>query len=143
MPHAKVYIHFVWTTKNRIPFLDTYDLRKNLWNHIRDNAKSKGIFIDSINGYQEHCHCLISLGIEQSMANVMRLLKGESSYWMNKNHLCKFKFEWQDEYFAHSVSESLVDKVRSYIDNQEQHHAKKTFQREYDEMIELHGLQKL
>jgi len=143
MPHAKVYIHFVWTTKNRIPFLDTYDLRKKLWNHIKDNAKAKGIFIDSINGHQEHCHCLISLGIEQSMANVMRLLKGESSFWMNKNQQCKFKFEWQNEYFAVSVSESLVGKVRSYIDSQEEHHAKKTFQREYDEMIELYRFQKL
>jgi len=95
MPHSKVYIHFVWTTKNRIPFLDTYELRKNLWNHIKDNAKKKGIFVDRVDGYQEHCHCLVSLGIEQSMANVMHLLKGESSYWMNKNRLCKFKFEWQ------------------------------------------------
>jgi len=143
MPHAKVYIHFVWTTKNRIPFLDTYDLRKNLWNHIRDNAKSKGIFIDSINGYQEHCHCLISLGIEQSMANVMRLLKGESSYWINKNHQFKHRFEWQNEYFAVSVSESLVDKVRNYIDDQEQHHRKKPFQNEYDELIELSDFRKI
>src|SRR5688572_8740470 len=129
MPHTKVYIHFVWTTKNRIPFLDTYHLRKNLWNHIKENAYKKGIFIDRINGHQEHCHCLVSLGIEQSMANVMRLLKGESSYWINKTQLCKATFEWQNEYFAVSVSESLVDKVRSYIDNQEEHHAKKTFQR--------------
>jgi putative transposase len=139
MPHAKVYIHFVWTTKNRLPFLHTYELRKTLWTHIKENAVKKGIFIDKINGYQEHCHCLISLGIEQSMANVMQLVKGESSYWMNKNRLCKHKFEWQDEYFAISISQSQVDKVRTYIDNQEEHHRKKTFQKEYDEMIELYA----
>ena len=136
MPHAKVYIHFVWTTKNRIPFLDTLDLRKKLWIHIKENAKAKGIFIDAINGYQEHCHCLVSLGIDQSMSKVMQLVKGESSHWMNKHQLGKHKFEWQDEYFAVSVSASLMDKVRTYIDNQEQHHHKKTFQDEYDEMID-------
>ena len=95
MPHTKVYIHFVWTTKNRFPFLDTYDLRRNLWSHIKDNAKAKGIFIDNINGYKEHCHCLISLGTDQSMSKVMQLLKGESAYWINKNQLLKYKFEWQ------------------------------------------------
>ena len=77
------------------------------------------------------------------MANVMRLLKGESSYWINKNYLFKYKFEWQNEYFTVSVSESLVDKVRSYIDDQEQHHRKKTFQNEYDELIELSDFRKI
>ena len=142
MPYTKVYIHFVWTTKNRIPFLDTYDLRKKLWDHIRENAKAKGIFIDSINGYKEHCHCLISLGIDQSISKVMQLLKGESAYWMNKNQLLKYKFEWQDEYFAVSVSESALDKVRTYIGNQEQHHRKETFKQEYDELIEAEGFEK-
>jgi len=142
MPYTRVYIHFVWTTKNRIPFLDTYDLRKKLWDHIRENAKAKGIFIDSINGYKEHCHCLISLGIDQSISKVMQLLKGESSHWMNKNQLLKYKFEWQNEYFAVSVSESALDKVRTYIGNQEQHHRKETFKQESDELIEAEGNEK-
>ena len=136
MPHSKVYIHFVWTTKNRIPYLNTYDLRKKLWDHIKENARTKGIFIDIVNGYKEHCHCLISLGIDQSISKVMQLLKGESAYWMNKNQLCKAKFGWQDEYFVVSVSESALDKVRTYIGNQEQHHRKETFKQEYDELIE-------
>jgi REP element-mobilizing transposase RayT len=62
MPFIKVYIHFVWSTKNRIQFLDTKELRQLVWNHIRKNAKKKGIHIDFINGYSDHCHCLISLG---------------------------------------------------------------------------------
>ena len=64
MAFIKVYIHFIWSTKNRVPFLDSSELRKKVWEHIKENAKEKGIFIDTINGYQEHCHCLISLGIE-------------------------------------------------------------------------------
>jgi hypothetical protein len=56
--------------------------------------------------------------------------------------LTKEKFEWQDEYFAVSVSESIVDKVRDYINNQEEHHKKKTFQEEYDEFMIKFGFQK-
>lgn len=72
----------------------------------------------------------------------MQLIKGESSFWINKNELTKSKFEWQDEYFAVSVSESIIDKVRNYIKNQESHHSKKTFQEEYDEFISKYGFEK-
>ena len=66
----------------------------------------------------------------------MQLIKGESSYWINKHELTSRKFEWQDEYFAVSVSESKLDLVRNYIKNQEEHHRKKTFQEEYQELIQ-------
>jgi putative transposase len=142
MPFVKVNIHFIWSTKNREAFLDSPDLRNKIWLHIKDNAIKKGIFIDTINGYQEHCHSLISLGTEQTMSKIMQLIKGESSYWINKQNMCKRKFEWQDEYFAASVSESMVEKVRDYINNQEEHHKKKSFQDEYDQFIEKLGFQK-
>ena len=132
MPYVNVKIHFVWSTKNRVPFLASSELRKKVWKHIKDNSIEKGIFIDMINGYQEHCHCLISLGMDQSISKIMNLLKGESSYWINKNKLCREKFEWQDEYFAMSVSDSSVPRVREYIKNQEEHHRTKTFAEEYD-----------
>lgn len=139
MPFIKVYIHFVWSTKNRAPFLNSKELRLKVWNHIRENAKKKGIFIDFVNGYNDHCHCLVSLGVDQTLQKVMQLIKGESSFWINKQELTKEKFEWQDEYFAVSVSESQLNKVREYIKNQEEHHSKKTFQQEYDEFISKYG----
>jgi len=142
MPFIKVYIHFVWSTKNRQPFLSTPELRKMMWNHIRDNAKKKGIYIDFINGYKEHCHCLVSLGDDQTMRQLMQLIKGESSHWINKENLLSEKFEWQDEYFGVSVSESLVDKVRNYIKNQESHHTQNTWEEEYNELIEKNGFQR-
>lgn len=143
MAFIKVYIHLVWSTKNRIPYLNSIELRQKVWQHIRDNAKEKGIYIDFINGYSDHCHCLISLGVDQNIQKIIQLLKGESSFWINKNQLTKEKFEWQDEYFAVSVSESIVDKVRDYIKNQEIHHTKKTFQEEYDDFILKYGFQKI
>lgn len=133
MPFIKAYIHFVWSTKNRIPFLETEDLRFKVWNHIRENAKQKDIFIDVVNGYKEHCHCLISLGSDQTIQKVVQLLKGESSYWINRNKLTSEKFELQDEYYAVSVSESMIERVRNYIKNQEKHHKTKSFDQEVDE----------
>jgi len=142
MPFATVYIHFVWSTKDRQPFLNSPELRKKVWEHIKENALQKEIFIDTINGYQEHCHCLISLGIEQTMSKTMQLIKGESSFWINKNHLCERKFEWQDEYFALSVSRSMVETVRNYIKKQEAHHKKDNFQHEYAQLVEKHSFLK-
>lgn len=141
MPFVKVYIHFVWSTKNRHPFLSTPDVRLKVWKHILENAKEKGIFVDFISGYSDHCHCLVSLGIDQTIQKVMQLIKGESSFWINKNGLTNEKFEWQDEYFAVSVSESMIDKVREYIRKQEIHHTQKSFGEEYDEFISKYGLQ--
>ena len=116
--------------------------QRKVWKHISENAKEKGIYIDFINGYSDHCHCLISLGADQNIQKIMQLIKGESSFWINKNRLTKEKFEWQDEYFAVSVSESIIDKVRDYIKNQETHHKKKTFQEEYDDFIIKFGFDK-
>ncbi|NQW36807.1 MAG: IS200/IS605 family transposase [Flavobacteriales bacterium] len=142
MPFIKVYIHFVWSTKNREAFLSSKEIRRKVWQHIRENAKEKGIFIDFINGYSDHCHCLISLGVNQTIQKVMQLIKGESSFWINKQKLTSKKFEWQDDYFAVSVSESMIDKVRNYIKNQETHHYKKSFQEEYDAFISKYPFKK-
>jgi len=117
MSFIKVYIHFVWSTKNRVPYLHSKELRVKVWKHIQENALKKGIFIDFVNGYAEHCHCLISFGADQTIQKTMQLIKGESSFWINKNNLTTEQFEWQDEYYAVSVSESMIEKVRSYIRN--------------------------
>ena len=135
MPFVRIWIHLVWATKNRQPLL-TKDIRQKIFAHIRENASKKNIYIDFVIGYTDHVHCLISLNQEQTIAKVAQLIKGESSFWINKNNLCKENFEWQDDYFAVSVSESGVNRVREYIKNQEIHHGTKTFQQEYDEFIE-------
>ncbi|MDQ8141173.1 IS200/IS605 family transposase [Chryseobacterium sp. CFS15] len=136
MPFIKIYIHLVFSTINRIPFLNSTEVRVMIWKHIKENASSKGIYLDMINGYSDHCHCLISLGSNQNIEKIVQLIKGESSFWINKNKLTKDKFAWQDEYFAVSVSESMIESVRNYIKNQEIHHQKKTFAEEYQEFIE-------
>jgi len=134
MGYIKIWVHLVWTTKNHKPLL-TKEIRQDIFNHIRENALKKNIYIDFINGYVEHVHCLISMGSGQNIDNILMLLKGESSHWINKQNILKEKFEWQKEYFAVSVSESAVNRVRDYIKNQENHHKKKSFNDEYQEFI--------
>jgi len=141
MSYIKVWLHFVWSTKDRKPLL-TNDIRQKIFRHIRENAHEKGIFIDFINGYSDHVHCLISLGAEQTLKQIMQLLKGESSHWINKNALCKEKFAWQDDYFVVSVSESVINNVRDYIKNQEAHHRQQSFDEEFEIFLKRAGFQR-
>ena len=76
---------------------------------------------------------------EQTVSKISQLIKGESSFWINKNKLISQKFSWQDDFWAVSVSESHVEAVRKYIGNQEEHHRKKTFDEEVDEFMEKYG----
>ncbi len=139
MAFVKNWLHCVWGTKNRTPFL-TDRIRLDVINHIKANAKEKKIYIDSVNGYKDHLHCLISLDPDCTLAKVMQMIKGESSFWINKNKLTRYKFEWAVEYYAASVSESRLNKVRQYIRNQEDHHRKKSWEEEYNELLADWGL---
>jgi len=138
MPYVRIWIHAVWATKQRSPIL-TDDVRKAIFQHVKENAAAKNIFLDNVNGHVDHIHCLISLGREQSIGEIIKLIKGESSYWINKMGLIKTKFDWQDDYYAVSVCESALKSVRKYIQDQEEHHRKKSFEDEYAEFISESG----
>ncbi|MDW7681813.1 MAG: IS200/IS605 family transposase [bacterium] len=140
MPFIQIWIHLIWSTKNRQPYLTTA-VRSQIIAHIRENARHKGIHLDFINGHLEHLHTLISLKSDQSIAKVAQLLKGESSYWVNQKQLINTEFNWQEEYIALSVSHSAVDKVREYIKNQQQHHQKRTFAEEYKLFLKKNGFE--
>jgi len=134
MSHTRILLHVIWATKNRNPLI-TKELKPLLLNHIKDNSVKKGIFIESMNCVEDHIHLLISLSADQAIAKVVMLIKGESSFWINKEKLIPVKFEWQFDYFAVSVSESIAEKVKKYIANQEEHHKKKTFMEEYTDFL--------
>lgn len=138
MSCIKVYVHYVWSTKNRIPFL-TDNIRSQLFSHIRENAKSKKIYIDFINGFTDHIHMLASLNDELSIGKIAQLVKGESSHWINKNKLTDTKFGWQDEYLCVGVCDDKIDVVRNYIAKQPEHHRTISFATEYDKFIGRYG----
>jgi putative transposase len=140
MPYTKVMIHLIWSTKNRLPIISK-DLKPLLLSHIKENSIAKDIYIDCLNCVEDHIHLLVSLGREQTISKVVMLIKGESSFWINKQKLITQTFEWQEEYIALSVSESGIEKVRQYIGNQEEHHKKKTFAQECEEFLAAHGFE--
>jgi REP element-mobilizing transposase RayT len=139
MSWVRIWVHLVFSTKNREPFLNDSELRKRFFQHVKQNAEEKQIWLDCVSGYAEHAHCLVSLGKDQSVSEIAQLIKGESSFWINKNGLMEKKFFWQDDYWAVSVSESHLEKVRQYIHNQEKHHGKVPFNEEVSEFMERYG----
>jgi putative transposase len=139
MSWVRVYIHFVFSTKNKVPFLSSKEIRAKVYEHIKQNASEKEIWIDSVNGYHDHMHCLVSLGKTQTISDVARLIKGESSFWINKNKLTNRKFSWQDDFWAVGVSESHVKSVRSYIKGQEERHKNIPFAEEVNDFMNKYG----
>ena len=142
MSFVKIWVHLVFSTKKRQPFLKK-EIRIKIIKHIIENCKEKGIFLQAINGYDDHLHCLISLGKDQSISKVSQLIKGESSFWLNNQKLLLDKFQWQDDYFAVSVSQSQLSTVVNYIKNQEEKHSKKSFLEEVDEFVKIYGFEKM
>ncbi len=134
MSYVKVWIHAVWGTKNRVHVL-TKETREQVTNHIRENARKKEIHIDRLNGPADHLHCLFALNADHSVAKALQLMKGESAHWANDVGVTPSKFQWANEYYAVSVSESSLNRVRAYIDGQDEHHRMKRFDEEWEDLL--------
>ena len=143
MSYIRIWVHTVWATKRREPIL-TDEFHPILFEHIFENAKKKDIYIDSINGYREHVHCITSLRRQQTIDKTMQLIKGESSFWTNKKYgKLTTKLNQQEEYFAVSFGESQLGLMRGYLKKQEEHHRKKSFQEEVDEFMVRYNFARL
>ena len=101
--------------------------------HIQDYCKSQGIVLLAVNGYVDHLHCLIDLQKDQNISMVAKLIKGESSFWINKNICVDKSFAWQNEYRAISVGEGQVNRLKLYIKSQAEHHQNKPISQKFDE----------
>ncbi|GHT60858.1 transposase [Bacteroidia bacterium] len=139
MSYVRIWVHVVFSIKDRTSQILEKTGRHALLRHIQEQCAKKEIYLDCINGYLDHLHLLISLGKQQTIANVMQNIKGESSFWANRQRLFRDSLEWQDDYYAVSVSESQVNRVRRYILMQEQHHSKKTYAEEADRFMKIYG----
>ena len=139
MSWIRVWVHIVFTTKNKVPYLHKAEIRQAVFKHIKEEAARKNIILDCVNGYRDHAHCLLSLSGDQQLSKTVQSIKGESSYWINSNGLISKKFAWQDDYWAVSVSESHLESVRRYIHRQEEHHKKTSFHEEINRFMEKYG----
>ncbi len=90
----------------------------------------------AINNMPDHLHIFVGLHPTHSVSDFMRIVKGDSSEWINKEKLTNRKFQWQDGYGAFSYSRSYIDNVVKYIMNQQEHHKKISFLEEYKKMLQ-------
>jgi len=106
-----------------------------------DLAKELSIHSERLNIQPEHVHILIILPADKTLAEIVKRFKGESSRWINENNLIQGRFRWQRGYGGFSVSASQLDKVKKYIENQDEHHRTKTFTEEYNEWLKQYKIE--
>jgi REP element-mobilizing transposase RayT len=137
---SSVYLHIVFSTKERMPFLSDPQVREEVFAFLGGIAKSQGCPPLLVGGMADHVHILLQLGRTVSQADLVKELKRGSSLWIHERFPQLGGFSWQAGYGAFSVSVSNLDSVRAYIAKQEEHHAKVSFQDEFRQFLEKHGL---
>jgi REP element-mobilizing transposase RayT len=137
---AKVYLHVIFSTKNREPVL-LDDWRDELFRVIGGTANNLGCQSLIVGGTVDHVHMLFQLGRTITMADAIGKIKSTSSAWVNQNHLRAIPFHWQAGYAVFSVSQSNIEAVREYIRKQPEHHAKKSFQDELREWLQRYEIE--
>jgi len=140
MSYVCSYSHCVFSTKDRRPLI-TPQLRERLWPFLGGIAREHKMKAVSIGGVQDHVHLLLSLPATMPIAKAMQLIKAGSSKWVHETFPDQSLFAWQTKYGAFSVSVSQVDKLIKYIENQEPHHRKMTFQDEFLTLLKKHNIE--
>lgn len=137
--YSRCWIHLIWGTLNREKLLDK-EAAARLSHHLTEYAGTKDVYLKINFANADHVHALVDLPTNLSIEELIQLLKGNTSHWVNANNLLHGKFAWGRGYGAFSVSESNVNRVAAYIAGQEEHHRQRTFADELRELIERHGL---
>jgi putative transposase len=142
MSHTHTFLatHIVFSTKDRLPMI-TPDLKPKLWaymNGIIGNIGGKAL---AINGIADHAHLLVLLPPTLATAEALRALKANSSKWVHENQREQSKFAWQSGYAAFSVSKSGIKDVVRYVENQEEHHRKFSYQEELLALLHKHDIE--
>jgi REP element-mobilizing transposase RayT len=131
---TQIHIHAIFAVQNRISIISkTWEDR--LYQYITGIIQNQNHKLLSINGMPDHIHILFGMRPTQSLSDLMQDIKGDSSRWINENKFVPGKFSWQEGYGAFSYSKSQLSAVADYIENQKQHHKKKTFLEEYKKIL--------
>lgn len=133
--YTQIHIQCVMAVKFRQSLIET-QWKERLLLYITAIVQNNGHKMISINSMPDHLHMFFGFRPNQSLSDLMRIVKGESSEWLNKQDFIKSTFRWQEGYGAFSYSRSQIKKVAEYIENQEEHHHKKTFLEEYQQFLE-------
>ena len=132
---SKILLHIIFSTKNRRPFLDSAHIRCEMHAYlagILHNQECPGLLIG---GTPDHVHILCQLGRTITAADLIKEVKRSSSIWIKQKGGLLQKFDWQDGYGVFSIGRSQVDRVKTYIGNQENHHHHVSFQDEFRKFL--------
>jgi putative transposase len=137
--YSKIWLHSIFATKERLPLiLERFE--SAIYQHLKEQLVEMSCPVRVINGMPDHVHSLYLQNPKISVIDVLKQMKGNTSFWINHQDIIDQKFGWQTGYAVYSVSESQLDKVAQYIANQKIHHAKKSFEEEFRDLAILHGL---
>ncbi|MHB2150957.1 IS200/IS605 family transposase [Calditrichota bacterium LG25] len=137
--YTQILIHYIFSTKRREKLiLPKYE--KRIWQFMGGIAKQNGVVPYAIGGIEDHVHLLISLPKTLSVAQAIQLIKGGSSSWIHSTFSELKNFAWQEGYGAFSVSYSKLEKVKTYIENQKEHHRQRSFKEEYLEFLKKYNI---
>ena len=136
---VQIYVHLVWSTKRRQPFLKDPTVRERLHAYIAGICKHQKSPALIIGGIEDHVHLLCRLGKTIDISALVRDLKSDSSEWL-KNESLRGDFYWQTGYGAFSISPGHVEPLKAYIANQEEHHRQESFQDEFRRLCQLYGV---
>ena len=138
---ARVVLHLVFSTKNRVPFLKDPDLRARLHAYMAGVLQTIGCEPILIGGVEDHVHILCNLSRTVTIAGLVEEAKKSPSKWMKEQGPGYRDFYWQGGYGSFSVSQSNVEQVRAYIAAQEEHHRTVSFQYEFRALCRKHGVE--
>ena len=132
--YTQIYIHIVFVVKGRQNLISK-NWKDELYKYITGIITNEGQKLIVINGMQDHIHILVGLKPDKSLSDLVRDIKANSSRFINEKSWINGKFEWQTGFVAFSYNHSQLTNVIHYIQNQEEHHKKKTFKEEYIEFL--------
>ena len=139
---AQIYVHLVFSTKERKPWLRDDGVRDQLYAYmatiLRDNVDSPALII---NGVEDHVHALVRLSRKFPVMKVIQESKVETSKWAKRQASVASDFAWQAGYGAFSVSASALEQVKKYLQKQQEPHRRMSFQDEFRELCRRHGLE--
>ena len=138
--YTNLLYHIVFSTKNRIPLIHQ-GFQEELYRYTGGIIRAEGGVQLEIGGMSDHIHILAKFKPAISVSDMLAKIKANSSKWVNDHKMKLRKFGWQEGYAAFSVSESQAPAVREYIQTQEEHHRKQTFQEEFIALLERHGIE--
>ena len=132
--YTQIHIQTVFAVKNRRAMIQS-EWKDELYKYMTGIIQNDNHKLLQINGMPDHVHVFFGMRPTQSLSDLMKKLKGESSAWINKRGFCQTKFSWQEGFGAFSYAQSQVPQVIRYIKNQEEHHRNKKFIEEYVELL--------